>query len=278
MVSNRDLSHLITRMCRHKIDGITHYAEMPMLITYKTLLFSHIVLGFASLILFWIPIFAKKGSAWHIRTGHWYAKVMYGVGITALVISVMTMVDPLSLKFPDQEFSAVKAAEITTQAKAVALFLLAISILTISNLRHGLLSLKAKKNHALMRRSDNLLLNGALLAIGLILAYSAVGGSPMAVLFYIFAGLCIITAGTNLRFCLKPKVTRGEQIIAHIGGLVGAGIGSHTAFFVFGASRYLSEFLSGYAGMIPWVLPGIIGTIIIRQQSRKYRPRKAKAA
>jgi len=188
------------------------------------------------------------------------------------------MIEPLSLKFPDNDFSADKAAKVIAEVKAVALFLLAISVLTITNLRHGLQSLKAKKNHALMRRADSLLLNGLLLAIGLFLGYSAVGGSPMAVLFYIFAGLCIVTAGTNLRFCLKRKVTRGEQIIAHIGGLVGAGIGSHTAFFVFGASRYLSEFLSGYAGMIPWVLPGIIGTIIIRQQSKKYRPRKAKAA
>jgi hypothetical protein len=114
------------------------------------------------------------------------------------------------------------------------------------------------------------------LAVGIWLALTATGGSPMSVLYYIFAALCSVTAISNLRFCLKQTVTRGEQIIAHIGSIIGAGIGSHTAFFVFGANRFLSELLTGYVVIVPWILPSVVGTLIIFQQSRKYRPRKAR--
>jgi hypothetical protein len=38
----------------------------------------------------------------------------------------------------------------------------------------------------------------------------------------------------------------------------------------------LAELLTGYAVIIPWILPGVVGTLIIAQQSKKYRPRKAK--
>ena len=36
---------------------------------HNILLYIHILIGFASLVLFWIPIAAKKGSPLHIRGG-----------------------------------------------------------------------------------------------------------------------------------------------------------------------------------------------------------------
>ena len=247
-----------------------------MSFTYQFLLIIHIAIGFLSLILFWIPMVAKKGSPLHIRTGHWYAKAMYLVGFSALILALMLMIDPIAFKFPDNDFSAERTVRIAEQLNSTGLFLLAISVLVLVGVRHGLQSVKAKGNQALMRRADSLVINTALLAIGIWLAFAAAGGSPMSVLYYIFAALCSVTAISNLRFCLKQKVTRGEQIVAHIGGIIGAGIGSHTAFFVFGANRFLSELLSGYVVIVPWILPGVVGTFIIFQQSRKYLPRKAR--
>ncbi|MFQ3245459.1 MAG: hypothetical protein ACI9SP_002107 [Arenicella sp.] len=248
-----------------------------MSFTYQALLFIHVAVGFISLILFWIPVVAKKGGPLHIRTGHWYAKTMYLVGFSALILALMLMIDPISFKFPDNDFNPDLTLKVAAELRAGGLFLLAISILVLVGVRHGLQSVRAKGNQDLMRRTDSLLINIALLAIGVWLGFTAVGGSPMSVLYYIFSALCSVTAITNLRFCLKRKVTRGEQIVAHISGIIGAGIGSHTAFFVFGANRFLSQYLTGYAGIIPWALPGVVGTLIIFQQSKKYRPRKAKA-
>lgn len=243
---------------------------------YPTILIFHIACGFLSLVCFWVPVVAKKGSPLHIRAGHWYAKVMYAVGFSALMLALMLMTDPVTFKFPDAEFSAEKVVSVTKQMNDVGLFLMAISVLTIVGVRHGLQSVRAKKNQALMRRADSLISNALLLVVGVWLGFAATGTSPFSVLYYIFCGLCSVTAINNLRFCLKREVTRGEQIIAHISGIVGAGIGAHTAFFVFGASRTISAYLTGYAGIVPWVLPGVVGTFIILQQSKKYRPRKAK--
>jgi len=248
-----------------------------MSLTYQALLYIHVTIGFFSLILFWIPVVVKKGSPLHIRTGHWYATAMYLVGFSALVLALMLMIDPISFKFPDNDFNAERTLKVAAQLRTGGLFLLAISILVLVGVRHGLQSVRAKGNQALMRRPDSLVINIALLVVGVWLGFTAADDSPMSVLFYIFASLCSVTAINNLRFCLKRKVTRGEQIVAHISGIIGAGIGSHTAFFVFGANRFLAEHLTGYASIIPWVLPGIVGTFLIFQQSKKYRPRKANA-
>ena len=241
---------------------------------FKALLFVHVVFGTASVILFWIPVIAKKGSSLHTRTGHWYAKAMYGVGITALCVCLMLMVDPIGFKFPNADFSATETAKIIAREKDIGLFLLAISILTLVGVRHGLQSIQAKGNHAKMRSIDNLAINLILLLTGSWLGFTATGNSPLSVLFYIFAGLCIVISINNLRFCLKQKVTRGEQITAHLSAIIGAGIGAHTAFFLFGISRFLAGVFTGYLALIPWVLPGLVGTIIIVQQAKKYRPKK----
>lgn len=244
--------------------------------TYQFLLVLHVVVGFASLVLFWIPVLAKKGSAWHVRSGHWYAKAMYGVGVSAFILALMLMIDPISFKYADRVFNAEDAAAVIAGQRDVGLFLMAISVLVMVGVRHGLQAVRAKGNHALMRRVDNLMINIVLLAVGVWLGFTATGNSPMNVLFYIFAGLCTFTAVSNLRYCFKPNVTRGEQIIAHLSSIIGAGIGSHTAFFVFGASRLFAELLTGYLALVPWVLPGVVGTLLIVLQARKYRPRKMK--
>lgn len=248
-----------------------------MSITYQALLFTHIAVGFLSLLLFWIPVAAKKGGTLHVRAGYWYAKAMYAVGFSALILALMLMIDPIGFKFPDSNFDAQEMAKVISDVKDTGLFLFAISVLVLVGVRHGLQSVRAKGNQSLMRRADSLAINFALLAVGVWLGFSATGDSPMSILFYVFAALCSVTALNNLRFCLKHKVTRGEQIIAHISGIVGAGIGSHTAFFVFGASRVFAELLTGYVAIVPWVLPGVIGTFIIFQQSKKFRPRKVRA-
>lgn len=249
-----------------------------MHIIYQALLFAHIAIGFASLVLFWIPVWAKKGSAFHCRSGWWYANAMYAVGFSALMLALMLMIDPIGFKFANHSFSDTERPKVIASSYDSGLFLLAISVLVLVGVHHGLQTIQAKGNHALMRGLDNIGSNVVLLLVGVGLGISATGNSPMSVLFYIFAALCSFTAVSNLRFCLKPSVTRPEQIIAHLTGIIGAGIGSHTAFFVFGANRVLADYLNGYAAIVPWVLPAIIGNVIIWRQAARYRRKKIRMA
>lgn len=250
--------------------------EFIMLLSYKILMFSHVGAGFVSLVFFWIAAYAKKGGKLHSKIGHWYAKSMYFVGFSALSLSLMLIIDPLGFKFSGHRFSAEQQAAIIASSRDTGIFLIAISVLVIVGVRHGLQAVRAKGNQALMRREDNLFINITLLVTGVWLGTIATGGSPSSVLFYIFATLCAVTAIINLRFCLKRQVKRTDQIIAHLSSIIGAGIGSHTAFFVFGANRLFAELLSGYFAIIPWVLPSVVGIFFTFQQARKYRPRKVK--
>jgi hypothetical protein len=243
-----------------------------MSIFYQSLIIAHVSIGFVSLVLFWIPVMAKKGSKLHISAGRWYARAMYTVGFSALTLALMMMLDPIATKYGAQSLNADEIVKLIDREWHNGLFLMAISILVLVGVRHGLLTLRAKKDHDMMKSTSNLSLNMLLLAVGLYLGYVASGNSPLNTLFYIFAALCSFTAIGNLRYCLKSSVTRGERIVAHLNGMIGAGIGAHTAFFVFGASQLLTDLLTGYWALVPWILPGLVGSVLIAVQSQKYKP------
>ena len=51
-----------------------------------------------------------------------------------------------------------------------------------------------------------------------------------------------------------------EWIVEHLDGMLGAGIAFHTAFLVFGASRFMDPLFAGSPlQLIPWILPTLIG-------------------
>lgn len=240
-----------------------------MSFAHSLLTYIHVAVGFTSLILFWIPIASRKGSALHNKVGRWYANVMYVVAVTAMLMSVLVLYDPVAAKHPQLQISAEELASLLYRERQIALFLLAIAFLVFANVRHGLLTLKSKTNHQIMRAPSHLLLNAILGVLGVSLIFVATGS--FKILFYVFAGLCITASLGNLRYCLKTEVPRMEWLVAHLSSMIGAGIGSYTAFFVFGGNTYLREILSGQWMLVPWIAPGIIGGICIGYQSRKYR-------
>ena len=81
----------------------------------------------------------------------------------------------------------------------------------------------------------------------------------------------LATVGSNLWYLYKPKVRRYDWQLEHVKGLVGAGISVYTAFFAFGAVRFLPEM-----ALTPllWSLPLLVGLAIILYQQfmirRKY--------
>ncbi len=235
---------------------------------YNLLLIAHVGFGMASLILFWIPIIAKKGSKNHIRSGHWYARCMYLVAYSALILSAAVLLDPIGIKRPNENLTTEQAYAIAAQSRGAALFLFSIGLLVVSNIRHGLLTLGDKLSRAGVRSVNHTVLNIALALLALVLAY--VGYRSSSVLYFVFSGLCGITAGSNLRYAWKKTIDRGDRIQSHLASMIAAGIASHTAFMVFGANQFLSEIVTGNWQLVPWIAPGVIGGIIINVLSRRY--------
>ena len=239
-----------------------------MTLLFQTLLIVHIVAGAASLVLFWIPVTARKGGKTHVSVGLWYARCMYVVAGSALLLCLLVVNDPIGIKHANQSLTAEQAFEIATQRRGVALFLFSIGVLVIANVRHGLLTLDEDLKRVRTRSANHTVLNVGLALLAVVLA--AVGYRESTILFYVFAALCAVTAGTNLRYAWRTTVDRSARIRSHLSAMIGAGIASHTAFFVFGANRFLSELLVGNWQLVPWITPGVVGGVIINVVSRRY--------
>lgn len=242
---------------------------------FNLLIIVHVAAGMASLVLFWLPVAVVKGSKFHVRSGHWYARTMYAVAFSSLILSALILIDPVGIKHAGENLTQEQAFNIAQQRRGGALFLFSIGMLVVANIRHGLLTLGEDLSRVRTRAAGHSLLNAALASLALLLAY--VSYSQSSILYLVFALLCGSTAYTNLRYAWRESVTRGDRIQSHLASMIGAGIASHTAFMVFGASRVLGEFLSGYWQLVPWVAPGVIGIIIINRLSRRY-VRKPKTA
>ena len=236
---------------------------------HSLLVTTHIAVGSLALLIFWVPALAKKGSPLHVRAGRVYVTAMYIVAVTAFFASIMVLVDPLGIRRPDDILDAAEAARLARRFRMFSLFLLMLSVLVFASLRHGIAALRERGQPGTLSRSSHRLL---IAALGLLaIAVGTIGLYTMQLLLIIFGGISLSAAISMFRDTRKPNPRRGDLIIAHLGGLIGSGIGAYTAFFAFGGSRLLADVLTGQWQVVPWVLPSIIGTIAISRLQRPYQ-------
>lgn len=250
---------------------------------HTLLVYAHVAVGALALVLFWIPVIAKKGSSLHVKSGRVYTIAMYIVSVTAFIASIMVIADPLGIRRPGEVFDATRAAELSSVYRMFSLFLLMLSVLVFVSIRHGLAALGARRDAAILRRREHrmMLVTLAVLAI----TVGAIGLANGQLLLIIFAGIGVSAAATMFRDTMIAGPRPAQLVFAHLNGLIGSGIGAYTAFFAFGGARFLGDLLPGQWQVVPWVLPAVIGTIVINRLSRRYpaaraqrRPGRATAA
>ncbi|GGO68623.1 hypothetical protein [Bowmanella pacifica] len=235
-----------------------------MSLLYSLLLMLHIMLGSAALLLFWIPAFTRKGSLDHVKFGRYYANTMYMVAGSGLLICLLVLAAPLHIHGNNQ--SVVDVNQGVLNIRLFAVFLLYVSWLTLTSVRHGMLVLRVKQHRHLLRRPMHLtwlvgLTIGGLALLGLGLWYSKV-------LHIIFGVLGAIIGGQMLLYCFRRHITPRQWWIEHLGAMIGSGIGAYTAFITFGARQLLAG--AGYWQLLFWVAPGVIGALVIGHLSRRY--------
>ena len=216
----------------------------------QSLLYTHIVAGFISLTLFWIPVFARKGGLNHRRVGRWYA---YGMWV-ALATAILLSLNNLYSGRPE-----------------MGIFLGFLSLLTAKPLWLATSILKKKQGidpgYYLKLLSANALL--VVSGIALIAYGISLGSEGMAIYMFIFGGLGVSSV-FELMSLLRKSFSEKDWLIHHINGMGVGGIAAHTAFMAFGASGLLTNLYSTYWAIIPWVAPTVIGTIAISLSIRKY--------
>ncbi|MCW8880596.1 MAG: hypothetical protein OQJ89_08150 [Kangiellaceae bacterium] len=229
----------------------------------------HVMAGSLAMVVFWLPMLAKKGSAKHVKYGRYFVNGMYAVSVSGLIMTILVLIDPVGIREPARNLSFEAATNLAHQNRLFAGFLLMLSILVFNSVRHSIMVLRVKSERILLRTPLHVGLFVLLGLVGLIMGY--VGTIQGVVLFQIFAGLCIVNSIATIHYIFKAEVKKREWIIAHLGSILGAGIGAYTAFFVFGGSRLFSQLVSGSGQVLLWVLPGVVGTIASIYLAKKYR-------
>ncbi|MDO8907749.1 MAG: hypothetical protein Q7W55_04520 [Pseudohongiella sp.] len=232
-----------------------------MFLIHQSALYLHITGGLAALLLFWIPVFARKGSPIHKRVGRYFALLMYMVGISGIILSSLDLLMPVQLH-PDDAVASVRDR---------AIFLFSLSLLVLTTTRHGWLTITHKDNRQPLKHPLQLLLTGALLATGAGLLL--LGLSNSNTIYIVFGGLEIVLSIGLLRYTFKRITKPREWWTEHLGGLIASGIGAYTAFVVVGAGTLMGPLYSQWPWLpvLVWVGPGVIGGIAIGVTTRHYR-------
>lgn len=216
----------------------------------RYLLGFHIFVGSISLISFLIPLFVKKGGNTHRKVGWIYVYTMWAVIISALFLSI------INILFKDY-YSA--------------LFLGFLSVLTANPLWSAIAILKNKKEVSGRYIKTKKLLSGCTFLFGLanfVTAFVIGFQHSMAVLLVFFGVIGCLTGQDVLQNAEKIKA-KTNWLSEHLSGMIIGGIAAYTAFFAFGGQRLFGNLFAGYGMIIPWVLPTLIGVILIRWYKKK---------
>lgn len=220
---------------------------------YSFNLWVHIAFAAAALVLFWVPIFTKKGQLNHRKFGHYYKIAMYTVAATGVLMAVMMMAQPLVIK---PEFAnsdnpeAVRAYFISFNV-----FLIYLALLIFTTTRHGIAVLNVRGERTGLRVLDYIasIWMLALSGVGLF----AFGLYHANILHMTFGILGTVVGAGMLSYCLKSTIASKQWILEHIGSMIGSGIAAYTAFLVFGGRTLFSDL--GQWQIVFWVAPGVIG-------------------
>ncbi len=220
---------------------------------FNLLLGLHIAAGVVSLILFWIPVFVKKRKGLHTKVGRIYVYAMWIVVGSAAVLCGLNI-------FRDRLI--------------MAAFLGVITVLTAQPLWYAIAILKYKREVPASIIIIRRILSGILLvgSVGITIwsiQLQLKGGSILLLIFGIIGTISSLSVFTPVA---KAQAS-ANWLLDHLGGMIGTGIAAYTAFLAFGARSLMSDLFADQLMVIPWVMPTVIGAIIIRVMKNRYSPK-----
>ncbi|MFK7828571.1 MAG: hypothetical protein AB8B57_02220 [Congregibacter sp.] len=242
---------------------------------FEVLVTMHIFTGAIGLVSFWVPVVGRKGGKNHARFGKLFMLTMLATGSVAVGISLTTLSDPVAthphlVDHPDFGDAALIAG-------IFGWMMLYLATLTLNLAWHGWLCIRNRNDHLANRVWHNLLMQLVLVIASANCAWRGLQLNQILMVGISMVGFA--TVATNLWFLYKPNPRPLDRIKEHIKSLVGAGISVYTAFFAFGAVRYVPEI-----ALTPalWSVPLLTGlTLIIYHQravTLRFRARSAVTA
>lgn len=223
---------------------------------------AHAAFGFLGLAAFWVPVLSKKGGARHVWFGRAFLYCAYVV-LASAAIAVIYRLGKL--------LAAGTGPSAEPTLFALLLFLGYLALTTFVTVRHAVGVLRTKRDPDALATPFNIAMGRLAIAASLLLiTYALYFRPPIMVLLLALSPIGLGTGYTILRYLRGARRSARQWLYAHLGGMLGAGIAFHTAFAVFGVSQLFSFRLDGWVGILPWVLPGVVGTVAIVIWTRHY--------
>jgi len=250
LAGNNPLTHLPPREKMMPSRDGRRPQRPSMFLLFKGLVAVHIVFGLVGLLSFWIPVFSRKGSSRHRFWGRIFARAILVAGGIAILLALCTLYDPVGTHPHIKDAAFVRSV--------FGVMMLQLGVLTVNLAWYGREVLKNKANPAGNRRGVNLYLQFflAMAAIGCVAEGIRVG-QPLIMAASVIG---FATVGTNLMHMLNPAPPPKAWLREHVKGIVGAGISVYTAFFAFGAVRFMPE-IALHPGL--WAIPLTAGLGLI---------------
>lgn len=203
---------------------------------------AHIALGGVGLAVYWVALLSTKGGKVHVRFGRYFVWCAYGVVLTAIAISVARLVSPAG-----------------NTPRAAHLFLIYLAIVTFGFVRQAVVVTRTRREPERLTadRQHHALGYACVLASIGIIVVGLLGAGGTRVILFALSPIGFVAGLGILSFRRNPRSTPRAWWYAHMIAILGAGIAFHTAFAVFGASRWIQW--SGPAQVIPWIAPTAIG-------------------
>lgn len=227
--------------------------------------FLHIAVGFAGLAAWWIPITTTKGGRHHRRLGKVFVVAAYVVGGSALLSPPLRIVDSLL---------AGMAWRTIVADMGFLLLLWYLGLLTVDLAHYGLRVLRTRREPERLGSPLLSVMTWALMLGSVAVALHAVQfWSQTSVILLVLSPLGIVQGLRQRRYVRVQPALNKPWFYEHMDAMLGAGIAFHTAFLVFGSRVVLDLSVLGDYNWVPWVLPGILGTVGGRWWQRQYRRR-----
>ena len=224
---------------------------MKMLIT--SILISHVALGMVALLIGLIPMFSKKGSRLHNRTGRVYVWCMTYVAASAILLFVL---QPLTI---------------------FRLFLSGIAVFSFYLSTTGLRAVKQKKTGSTSLDKwltySTLVVSLGMIGYGIFLITRS--ASSMSILFTFFGVLTLVFATKDARSFGKPLVKTGQGpgpwFFQHFIRMGSSYIAAFTAFLVNNNGRMLPAGTPEWVYLAGWIAPTVIGALLITRTVIYYK-------
>jgi len=210
----------------------------------------HISTGIVSAVLFWIPIFVKKGSKVHRKIGKAYIFFMWIVIFTGIVLTF----NKLHEGVPD-----------------AAIFLGFLVLLATRPVWYGIAILKSKKSLSPRLKNYHIALKLSLFFYGIFMLIYGISmdGEGMAPVMIVFSALGFM-AGIDAWRDFKSTSTNSNWLKEHFKGMLVSGIAAYTGFIVIGGNEFIGKYMVGYWAVIPWLLPSVIGMSLILFYQKRF--------